>query len=220
MLGGIGFPPDPLQPHQNFLSVHVVMGACVSFSRLKITLPSSLHLRDKQTDRRTDEQTEKLIRCGLGNLISSSRLNTYSWLVTRLPIHQRTIGNNFFRWWQDSVFGKFCPPLQFFREFGLARSLRGLCKNKNFSSRTPARREILVRNGLSSLARNITSGPCKTLLTPNLTGTKGGLQPSKRGVESAFWVPADSYRNKGDVSCPASESKLPWGSESLSLNIE
>jgi hypothetical protein len=27
-----------------------------------------------QTDRRTDEQTEKLIRCGLGNLIGSSRL--------------------------------------------------------------------------------------------------------------------------------------------------
>ncbi len=40
-------------------------------------------------------------------------------------------------------------------EFGLTRSLRGLCENKNFSSRTPARCEILTRNGLSSLARNI-----------------------------------------------------------------
>ena len=26
VLGGNGFPPDPLQPSQNFLSVHVVMG--------------------------------------------------------------------------------------------------------------------------------------------------------------------------------------------------
>jgi hypothetical protein len=30
----------------------------------------------KETDRQTDEQTEKLIWCGLGNLIGSSRLNT------------------------------------------------------------------------------------------------------------------------------------------------
>jgi hypothetical protein len=70
-----------------------------------------------------------------------------------------------------------------------------LCENKNFSSRTPARRKILTRNGLSSLARNITARPCETLLPPNLTGPKGGLRPSKRGVEPAFWVPAASYRN-------------------------
>jgi hypothetical protein len=81
-------------------------------------------------------------------------------------------------------------------EFGLARSLRGLCKNENFSSRTPARREIHERNGLSSLARNITARPCETLFPPNLTGPIGGLQPSKRGVEPAFWVPVTSYRAK------------------------
>jgi hypothetical protein len=79
-------------------------------------------------------------------------------------------------------------------EFGFTKSLRG-GENKNFSSRTPARREILARNGLSSLARNITARPCETLLPPNLTGPKGGLRPSKRGVEPAFWVPAASYRN-------------------------
>jgi hypothetical protein len=80
-------------------------------------------------------------------------------------------------------------------EFGLARSLRGLWENKNFLSRTPARCKILARNGLSSLARNITARPCETLLPPNLTGPKGGLGPSKRGVEPAFGVPAASYRN-------------------------
>jgi hypothetical protein len=57
------------------------------------------------------------------------------------------------------------------------------------------RREILVRNGLSSLVRNITARPCETLLPPNLTGPKGGLRPSKRGLEPAIWVPAASYRN-------------------------
>ncbi len=84
-------------------------------------------------------------------------------------------------------------------EFGLAnyRSLRGLCKNKNFLSHTPVRCKILLRNGLSSLARNITARPCKTLFLPNLTGPKGGgLRPSKRGVEPAFWVPATLYRTK------------------------
>jgi hypothetical protein len=30
---------------------------------------------NRQTNRQTDEQTEKLIRCGLGNLIGSSRLS-------------------------------------------------------------------------------------------------------------------------------------------------
>jgi hypothetical protein len=85
--------------------------------------------------------------------------------------------------------------LKKYNKFGLARSLRGLCKNKNFSSRTPARRKILARNGLSSLGRNITARPCETLLLPNLTGPKGGLRPSKRGVEPAFWAPAASYRN-------------------------
>jgi hypothetical protein len=80
-------------------------------------------------------------------------------------------------------------------EFGLARSLRGLCKSKNFLPCTPVTHDILARNGLSSLARNITARPCKTLLPPNLTGPKGGLRPSKRGIEPAFWVPAASYRN-------------------------
>ncbi len=90
------------------------------------------------------------------------------------------------------VGNSFC---ELFLEFGLARSLRRLCKNENFLSHTPARCKILARNGLSSLARNITARPCKILFPPNLNRTKGGgLQPSKRGVEPAFWVPAASYR--------------------------
>ncbi len=72
---------------------------------------------------------------------------------------------------------------------------KGLCENESLSSRTPARREILARNDLSSIARNINARPCETLLPPNLTGPKGGLRPSKRGVEPAFWVPDASYRN-------------------------
>ncbi len=79
-------------------------------------------------------------------------------------------------------------------EFGLARSVRGLCEIKNFLSCTPARCDILLRNGLSSLARNITSRPCKTLFPPNLTGPTGGATTLKKGVEPAFWVPATSYR--------------------------
>ncbi len=60
---------------------------------------------------------------------------------------------------------------------------------QEFLVRTPARHEILARNGLSSLARNITARPCKTLLPPNLTGPKGGLRPSKRGLSQPFGFP-------------------------------
>ena len=71
-------------------------------------------------------------------------------------------------------------------EFGLARSLRGLCKNKNYLSCTPARNKILARNGLSSLARNITARPCKTLFLPNLTGPKGGAMTLKMGGRASL----------------------------------
>ncbi len=73
-----------------------------------------------------------------------------------------------------------------FLEFGLARSLRGLCKNENFLSCTPARCKILARNGLSSLARNITARPCKTLFPPNLTGPKGGATTLKMGGRASL----------------------------------
>jgi hypothetical protein len=65
-------------------------------------------------------------------------------------------------------------PVLFLSHSCLARSLRGLCENKNFSSPTPAGGKILARNGLSSLTRNITARPCENLFPPNLTGPKGG----------------------------------------------
>ncbi len=46
------------------------------------------HIPDRQTNRRTDKQTKKLIRCGLGNLIGSSRLlkcNSLACLITSFP---------------------------------------------------------------------------------------------------------------------------------------
>ncbi len=69
---------------------------------------------------------------------------------------------------------------------GRARSLRGLCENKNFSSCTPARRETLVRNGLPSLPRNITARPCVTLFPPNLTAPKGGATTLKKGGRASL----------------------------------
>jgi hypothetical protein len=72
-------------------------------------------------------------------------------------------------------------------EFDLARSLRGLCKNKRFLSCTPARCEILwEKNGLSSLTRNITARPCKTLFLPNLTGPKGGARTLRKGGRASL----------------------------------
>jgi hypothetical protein len=45
------------------------------------------HIPDRQTNRRTDKQTEKLIRCGLGNLIGSSRL-TVTFLSIPLELRE------------------------------------------------------------------------------------------------------------------------------------
>jgi hypothetical protein len=66
--------------------------------------------------------------------------------------------------------------------------LRGLCKNENFLSCTPARCKILAKNGLSSLARNITARPCETLFLPNLTGPKGGATTIKIGGRATLLV--------------------------------
>ncbi len=71
-------------------------------------------------------------------------------------------------------------------EFGLVRSLRGLCENKKFLSCTPARCKILLRNGPSSLAKNITARPCETLFLPNLRGPKGGAATLKKGGRASL----------------------------------